>query len=38
MKDKSTNQWKRVPHDHYGDCSKLALISLWIARLVPGFI
>ena len=38
MKDKSTNQWKRVPHDHYGDCSKLGLIALWIARLVPGFM
>lgn len=38
MKDKSTNQWKKVPHDHYGDCTKLALIGLWIARTVPGFM
>lgn len=37
MKDKTTEEWKRVPNDHFGDCSKLALIALWIAR-AAGFI
>ena len=37
MKDKVTDTWKRVPNDHFGDCTKLGLIALWIAR-AAGFI
>lgn len=32
MKDKVTDSWKRVPNDHYGDCSKSGLIGLWVRR------
>lgn len=24
--------WARVPEDHFGDCTKLAMIGLWLAR------
>lgn len=32
QKDRQTNQWKRIPHDHLGDCGKLGLLGSQIAR------
>jgi phage terminase large subunit GpA-like protein len=30
--DKKTKSWKSVAQDHYGDCSKLHLVTWWILR------
>lgn len=32
QKDKDKDEWKKVPHDHFGDCAKYAMIASWIAR------
>jgi phage terminase large subunit GpA-like protein len=32
QKRDATGVWARVPDDHFGDCTKLSMIGLWLAR------
>lgn len=32
QKDRATGKWKKLPADHYGDCTKLALLGKHIGR------